>query len=432
MSATAVPEAVSNGKGDLAAAASELASQTQRAANAGVPTGPKLDACLAAFDAAKRETNDQVVESDDFITALFDAIASRTHVSAVGPGGVGKTFASNITGKHFSVPTFYVQFRNDMKREEVFGPLSMRALQNDLYVHVTTGMLPEAVIANLDEIADAGRFNRQLLNILNERWFKNGHERLNVPLATAIATSNFVMDSPDLAALYDRFAQRIFITDELTSTGFEKVLTGAVARMTDEAVGIVPETSYTQVTPEMLAVIQHAVLTCKVGPNIVKEIVALRTKALAKSLNPSPRRYIDGLKVAMARAVQADRDHVTEDDLRAFALVLPTTDDDVTLAAELTNHLRDKSSAAVDMAVKALAQVRSELKPVRDLIEQGRVKEAPFQTMTDARINAITATDQIDAITGASGPAKKKLDAVRAEIQAEIEFIAKVAMGQIK
>ena len=67
--------------------------------------------------------------------------------------------------------------------QELFGPLSMRALEEDQYVRQTDGYLPDAAVAFIDEIFKANSaILNTLLTILNERLFDNGSQRSRVPL----------------------------------------------------------------------------------------------------------------------------------------------------------------------------------------------------------------------------------------------------------
>jgi MoxR-like ATPase len=67
-------------------------------------------------------------------------------------------------------------------------------------------MLPEADLVFLDEIfkANAGILN-SLLEILNERMFSDGKDRIPVPMLFLVGASNEIPDPEDkLGALYDR------------------------------------------------------------------------------------------------------------------------------------------------------------------------------------------------------------------------------------
>lgn len=72
--------------------------------------------------------------------------------------------------------------------QELFGPLSMRALEEDKYVRQIEGYLPYAKVAFIDEIFKANSaILNTLLTILNERLFDNGSARIRVPLICLVS-----------------------------------------------------------------------------------------------------------------------------------------------------------------------------------------------------------------------------------------------------
>ena len=96
--------------------------------------------------------------------------------------------------------------------EELFGPLSLKSLEQDEYIRKTTGYLPEAAVAFIDEIFKANSaILNTLLSVVNERVFDNGPVRVAVPLRCLVAASNEAPESEELEALYDRLLFRLLV-----------------------------------------------------------------------------------------------------------------------------------------------------------------------------------------------------------------------------
>jgi MoxR-like ATPase len=368
---------------------------------------------VATINTASDETKDVVVESDSMVDAIVLSTASQTHTYISGEGGAGKTFGVTEWSKHLDYRYFYTQCRTDMKREELFGPLSMTALQNDRYEHVTDGFMPWAQVAALDEIADARAFLRQLLNILNERWFVNGGKRVTVDLKAVYGMTNFWLEDQALAALFDRFAQRLVQEPVKTSAGFKKVIRGQLDRSAGATV------TRTIVTADMWATVHHAVDMCRVDPDIVDQLDKLRKDAQGVKLIMSPRRWGEGMKLAKASAVLAGRDHVTIDDLRVFSRVLPNHPDDFKDARDLTKNFRDAFTEAVESARDALTEAVTALQPVRDTVAAGGAADTAVLTSVNLLLtkledkiaktkkdHAARPTTQLDRVTAELGDAR--------------------------
>ena len=95
---------------------------------------------------------------------------------------------------------------------EVFGPIDLARLREGAVATVTTGMLPEAEFAFLDELFNANSaILNNLLTVLNERVYRRGAEVHRLPLLSLFSASNHLAEDEALGALFDRFLLRCHV-----------------------------------------------------------------------------------------------------------------------------------------------------------------------------------------------------------------------------
>lgn len=121
---------------------------------------------------------------------------------------MANAISSAVGGEEFSI--LLTKFSAP---EEVFGPISLKGLENDEYKRVTQGYFPQATVAFVDEIFKANSsILNSLLSALNERVFDNGGKREKIPLEVVIGASNELPQDDTLEALYDRFCLRHWVS----------------------------------------------------------------------------------------------------------------------------------------------------------------------------------------------------------------------------
>lgn len=159
----------------------------------------------------KQEFSGYFKERDAEINGSLLALLSGEHILLLGPPGTAKTLlASKICETIEDGNFFHYLLTRFSTPEEVFGPLSLKALERDEFSRRVEGYLPTSHIALLDEIFKANSsILNSLLTVLNERKYHNGRELLDVPLFSVFGASNELPEEDEsLDALYDRFLFR--------------------------------------------------------------------------------------------------------------------------------------------------------------------------------------------------------------------------------
>lgn len=162
--------------------------------------------------------------------ALLSAVAGES-VFFLGPPGTAKSMISRRISCAFKdidqEREYFEYLMNEFSTpDEICGPVSLKKLNEDQYLRLTEGYLPQARVAFLDEIWKSGpAILNTLLTIINEKKFHNGKVVEQVPLVSLSAASNELPErGRGLEALWDRFVLRVIVNPVSDEEDFFKVV----------------------------------------------------------------------------------------------------------------------------------------------------------------------------------------------------------------
>jgi MoxR-like ATPase len=236
--------------------------------------------------------------------ALLAALAGE-HLLLIGPPGTAKSLIARRLSLAFEGASCFERLLTRFTvPEELFGPLSIKALESDRYERLTDAYLPAASVAFLDEIFKANSaILNALLTLLNEREFDNGSRRIKTPLIAAIGASNELPEGEELDALYDRFLLRLHVGP--VSAGAFPELLALRGESSSDLSGL------ERLTPAEIAAVQAAAVRVPVPADIVALLCELREWCLAEGIQVSDRRWRKVVKLLQVSALTNGSDQVS-------------------------------------------------------------------------------------------------------------------------
>jgi MoxR-like ATPase len=173
--------------------------------------------------------NNSLFERIEVIKLAVLAVLAGENIFLIGPPGVAKSLIARRLAQIFSNGTSFEYLMSKYSTpEDIFGPVAISKLKEDIYERKTEKFLPGADIVFLDEIWKAGpSIQNSLLTVMNEKIYRNGEQEVNIKLKGLIAASNELpQKGQGLDALWDRFIIRTKVGNIEDENSFSKFLKG--------------------------------------------------------------------------------------------------------------------------------------------------------------------------------------------------------------
>ncbi len=299
------------------------------------------------------------VGRDEVSDLIALAVVSGEHLFLHGPPGTAKSalirgFAESVQANYFE----YLLTRFS-EPNEIFGPIDLAKLRDGTVATVTTGMLPEAEFAFLDELFNANSaILNNLLSVLNERVYRRGAETRALPLLSLFAASNALPEDEALRALFDRFLIRCHV-DNLNRESMPRLL--AAGWELEHA----PAIASTLATEDLRGLCRRvrAVDLSAVTERYAEVVLRMRDLGLAFS----DRRAVKSLKLVAASAILCGRDQASVADFWPLRYAWDRAEQISPLRSLIDGVL---ASIAVGSGIHPLARVPGRVDPenlARDL-----------------------------------------------------------------
>lgn len=275
-----------------------------------------VQSLITKLETIKKDLEASFAERDEVIDIAILALLTGQSMLMLGQPGTGKSAITEALCSKIEGGVFFQWLLNRTSDpSEILGPYSVKGMEQDQFLRVTDGKLPQANIAFLDEIFKCNEPTlNMLLPIINEKKFYNNGQAVKIPLISLFCASNETPDDESLDALYDRLLFRIDVK-------YIHQVKGKMQMFKNYIAGNKPKGT-TTITIDELHTLQEEVNKVAFPDAVLKNYINFLNTLEAQEIIISDRRKNQCLKVMQASALLHGRYVVNTEDLQSLLYVL--------------------------------------------------------------------------------------------------------------
>lgn len=378
------------------------------------------------------ELNTVHQERLEIIDAAMVALIAKQHLLLLGKPGSGKSFLvrdllARITPRSYFERALY----EGSDPSEVVGPVDIKGMvEEGVYRRITTGKLPEARFAFLDEAMNANvPVLHVLMPMLNERIFHNDGvtgEPTDIDLWSTIMATNKLVTDAEVHAFWDRTHLRVDVPYVRERDNLKEVVFGALDRSRTDYVKPEPTTI---TFDELKQAHDESVALGKHFPEPVWTLFCdLRDLLAAEQVTEiSTRRIAEGMTAICANAWYRGHDEVRTGDLDILRHMWWTTLQEREAVEAVIGDATNPTEKDARELFKTLEKIKGDLDRVKDLDESKQQREG-MRVIKDVKRITARGNDLRD-IALAAGSSTTRVDNLLRESAAVLDKVSEDVFG---
>ena len=284
-------------------------------------------------------------ERRDIVETMFDAMIAGEHVLLLGPPGTAKSLLARTFADALGESFFDILITRYTEPNELFGPYSLKAYEQDRYARVTSGYASDAAVWFLDEVfKGSSAILNSMLTAINERRMRDDGQWKDLDLRLCIGASNELPSTSDgLGAFHDRFLVRFMINYLADDDAFDDVMWGRIPKVTG------------RVDPAEIADMRKRAEEVSPSEEVLRACKDIRDAMRDQNIPCSDRRWHKAAKLLAARSARLGLQSISSTSLGVLENVLGNQPDEIPAVKEIVRShvatwLREirEATAAID------------------------------------------------------------------------------------